>query len=618
MEDYSDNTENIRSRGLGAWWASLMTDRRARRLDGLEGVLRNFSPSERLFLYLLATILGLSTLILLAGLNTAATVSIPASGGSLTEGEVGPTRFINPLLTLSQPDQDLTALVYSGLMRALPDGSVVPDLAASYTISNDGRVYTFKLRTDATFHDGTQVAAADVLYTIAQAQNPSINSPRRADWVGVVASSPDPSTIVFTLPHAYAPFIENTTLGILPKHLWENTSAEEFPFSPLNTHPIGSGPYKISNVATDATGAAVRYDLVPFSHFTLGTPFLSRISFVFFPNTEALVKALNAGQIDAVASLAPGTLSSLKRSDSAAASVPLPRVFGVFFNQSKNVLLADPSVRGALDAAVDKQDIINKSLDGQGVALDGPIPPGLLGQAALSLPAPIGDIHFPLSTTTASATGAHALDALQQNARSILQKGGWTWDAASGSWQKNKKTLSFTLATANQPELVQTAHALSDEWKAAGITVSVQIYPLSELNTSVIRPRAYDALLFGEVVGPELDLYAFWHSSQRNDPGLNLAMYANAKTDALLAQARATTDAGQRDKLYGQFAGLLVKDTPAIFLYAPDFLYVVPTGLHGVALGALTAPADRFSNVYRWYTETEHVWAIFAPANDST
>src|SRR3989344_7254854 len=124
MEEYSDDVAESTS---GGWKAALMKERRANRLGAVEATLRRFSPSERVLLYMLSAILGLSTLILLAGLNTAASVVVPAHGGTLIEGEIGPARFINPLLTISQPDQDLTALIYSGLMRALPDGTLVPE-----------------------------------------------------------------------------------------------------------------------------------------------------------------------------------------------------------------------------------------------------------------------------------------------------------------------------------------------------------------------------------------------------------------------------------------------------------------------------------------------------------
>ncbi|HWP61393.1 MAG TPA: peptide ABC transporter substrate-binding protein, partial [Candidatus Paceibacterota bacterium] len=535
-------------------------------------------------------------------------VSVPTAGGSLTEGETGPARFINPLLAISQADQDLTALVYSGLTREMPDGAIVPDLAQSYTVSGDGRTYTFHLRPNATFQDGSKLTAADVLFTIQEAQDPNINSAQRANWTGVIVSSPNAQTVIFTLPHAYAPFIDDTTMGILPKSLWQNVAAEEFPFSPLNTHPIGSGPYKVDSVSTDSTGSAARYDLVPFGNFALGTPFLSHISFAFFATQDDLVKALKAGKIDAAANLSPSDVNALSGQDLALAQVPLPRDFGVFFNQTHNPVLADAAVRSALQAATNKQALVAQEFSGRAAILTGPIPPGVLGSTGPLSPTPL----YPTSSSTAKiATNS----AFSNNARGILQNGGWTWNSATSQWSKGKETLGFTLATADQPELVATAKALAAQWQAAGIGVSVQVYPLAQLNTDVIRPRAYDALLFGEVVGPELDLYAFWHSSQRTDPGLNLAMYANSKTDALLSQARATTDADARDALYQTFATALVKDNPAVFLYAPDFLYVVPQTIHGIELGSLSAASDRFENVYQWYVDTKDVWQILAPAH---
>ena len=110
----------------------------------------------------------------------------------------------------------------------------------------------------------------------------------------------------------------------------------------------------------------------------------------------------------------------------------------------------------------------------------------------------------------------------------------------------------------------------------------MQVYPLSELNTSILRPRNYDAILFGQVVGRTADLFAFWNSSQRTDPGLNLALYANEKADQLLSQARFESDPSERQKAYDQFASIVSKDQPAVFLYAPDFLYAIPEELNGV------------------------------------
>ncbi len=570
-------------------------------LQRLEELLRAFTPSERLVLYGLTFVLALSALVLFVNATSYVTTTIPTRGGSIVEGEVGPARFINPVLTLSQPDQDLTALVFSGLMRAQQSGSLIPDLADSYTISDDGTTYTFTLKHDLTFHDGAPLTSEDVVFTVQTIQSPEIKSPHRADWEGVVASAPDDYTVVFKLPKPYAPFIYDTTLGIIPKHLWQDISAEEFPFSPINTHPVGSGPYRLAKMATDSTGSATSYNLEPFPQFALGPAYLEDITFLFYSNDADMIKAFNSGEISALAGVSPSDLHLVTRAGVSTYRAPLPRTFGVFFNQTHAPVLADASVRAALSAAVDKKAIVDQVLGGYGIPLDGPIPPGVLHNKAIGLAQSMG------SSTSGTRT---------ENARAILSHGGWSFDQASGLWQKGKgkavTSLTFTLATADEPELVATAHALVAAWHAAGIEAQVQVYPLSELNTNVIRPRAYDAILFGEVVGREGDLFAFWHSSQRNDPGLNLAMYANSKADTALAQARSSPEPKNREKLYAQFASLVDKDDPAVFLYAPEFIYIVPISVHGIELGALTTPAERFLNAYQWYTDTERVWDIFA------
>jgi peptide/nickel transport system substrate-binding protein len=310
---------------------------------------------------------------------------------------------------------------------------------------------------------------------------------------------------------------------------------------------------------------------------------------------------LNAGKIDGFAGISP---SEIARLDEATQIIraPLPRVFGVFLNQGHAPVLADLAVRAALNAAIDKEAVVNSILHGYGTALDGPIPPGI----------------FSREETSADASSPETASAFSEEARAILERNDWTWSEEDGAWRNDdEQALTFTLATSDSPELVATAEILAKQWQEAGIIVSVHVYPTSELNSSIIRPRAYDAILFGEVVGRTLDLFAFWHSSQRNDPGLNLALYTNARADSLLARARATTNRNEREELYAQFADIVSEDIPAVFLYAPQFLYVFPEHIRGIELGALAVPGERFLNVYEWYTETEHVWSIFTNVGEN-
>jgi len=152
-----DTTQNLKK--------TLVEERSLWRVGGLESLLRALSPGERLVLYGLSVLLAVSTLALLAGLNSSVSVTVPASGGELIEGEVGSARFINPILTISQADEDISKLVYSGLTRSLPDG-IVPDLAESYEISEDGTTYTFTLRDNLKFGDGSPVTTKDVIASL--------------------------------------------------------------------------------------------------------------------------------------------------------------------------------------------------------------------------------------------------------------------------------------------------------------------------------------------------------------------------------------------------------------------------------------------------------------------
>jgi peptide/nickel transport system substrate-binding protein len=144
------------------------------------------------------------------------------------------------------------------------------------------------------------------------------------------------------------------------------------------------------------------------------------------------------------------------------------------------------------------------------------------------------------------------------------------------------------------------------------VQVDVKVFEAGDLAQNVIRPRKYDALLFGEVVGRELDLFAFWHSSQRNDPGLNVAGYANSSADKILESLRATADQAQRQELYRQFEAELNADLPAVFLYAPDFVYSIPNDIEGLDLGLIENPGDRFLSVTQWHAQVDYVWPIFA------
>jgi len=522
-------------------------------------------------------------------------VEIPKRGGHITEGVIGAPRFINPLLAISDADRDLTQLIYSGLLRARADGGLVPDLAETFSVSDDGLVYTFTLKEGVTWHDGNPITSDDVLFTIARVKESSLKSPKRASWEGVTVTERDEYTIEFTLEQPYSPFLENATLGILPKHIWEDVSSEQFGFSTFNIEPVGSGPYKMKTIKRDSSGIPTYYDLTSFKDSALQEVYINKITIRFYANEEELLKALNRGEIESVNAIAPERARVFGEKGYRIIKYTLPRIFGVFFNQNQNTIFTDEAVREALNVAVDGENIVDEVLYGYGTTLYGPLPPGSLGFT--------------------KQKREEFVDSPKERAEEILETAGWKKDEESGIRQKKTKKetqeLTFSLSTSDAQDLKRTAEILKVLWEELGAEVEVKIFKSGDLNQNVIRPRTYDALFFGEIIGRESDPFAFWHSSQRNDPGLNIALYTNITTDKLLEEGREISDTEKRTKIYQQFQDEVIKDMPFVPVYSPDFIYIIPDTIKGIEVGTITVPSERFLDVHNWHIETARVWKVF-------
>ncbi len=575
----------------------------------IAATVNKFTHTEKLIAGVLAAILCVSTIAIVLTINKKFLVEIPTQGGVITEGVVGIPRFVNPILAFTDADRDLTSLIYAGLMKF--DGvNVIPDIAQDYTVSNDGRVYTFTLRNDVFFHDGTKLTAEDVEFTILKAQDPELKSPLRASWDKVKVERISEYVIRFTLDRAYEPFITNMTLGILPKHIWNTVEPEQFTFSNYNIEPIGAGPFLLDQIIRDKGGLPTAYELIRFDEFHTGEAYLDGITLRFYTNERELIDAYNEGIIDGMNSISPKEAQRLNflLPELTIERVALPRIFGVFFNQSQNEVLALPEVRQALSVAINRERIVQEVLAGYGVPINSALPYSLTSSTTRTNAEPLKAM---LSTTT---------ETFITDARVILAKAGWTLasssDTMSGSILVKKTktasyTLDFTLSTSNAPELKRAAELAQEQWERLGARVTLKIFETGDLNQNVIRPRNYDALLFGEVIGRDLDLFAFWHSSQRNDPGLNIALYTNSKVDKLLEQIRTETSESKRRTQFKELDTLIQNDDPAVFIFSPDFIYIVPPQLHGMNLQHITTSADRFSSVADWYVDTEYVWKFF-------
>jgi peptide/nickel transport system substrate-binding protein len=555
--------------------------RRVRFIDNLWALVRGLPPSDRFIAAVLALAFIVSCAVGLIALERTILVEVPARGGSFTEGVVGSPRFVNPLLALTDADRDMVALTYAGLMGPGPDG-LRGVLAESFTISPDGKIYTFVLREGIKFTDGTPITSDDVVFTIQKAQDPTLKSPELANWANIRAEAVDARTVRFTLPKAYAAFLDDTTLGILPAHVWKGIPNQEFPFSPYMERPVAEGPFKVARVLHDSEGKVTGYDLVANPSYALRRPYLDAIRLRFFASNDQLLGAYRNHSIESAYGIPV----------KGARTAPYSRVFGVFFNASENKALENLAVRKALSIAIDRDRIVRDLLGGYASPLMGPVPPG----------SGINGPLIPEGDRVALAT-------------EILEAGGWTYDEVAGTWTNAKAKLTLdpiAITTSNVPELKTLASAIEADWEAIRVPTSLELDDPSTLTASVIRPRAYQALFFGMVVGRGQDLFPFWASSQKNDPGLNIALYGDKEVDALLEQARRENDPAVRKGQLQRISDAIAADYPAAFTHAPQFVYALPWNIEGVTLPQITSPSDRFATVADWHVETEWVWPVFA------
>jgi len=168
--------------------------------------------------------------------------------------------------------------------------------------------------------------------------------------------------------------------------------------------------------------------------------------------------------------------------------------------------------------------------------------------------------------------------------------------------------FKFTLTTCDKFPLAQIAEILKRSWEKIGAEVEVRKVSLAELQTDVLAKRNFEILLFGEALGSIPDPFPFWHSSQKDHPGLNISSYQSKEADKVLEIARQTFDREEREGNLEKFQNILLGDLPAIFLARGDFLYFLAPKIKGFSMKKITEPAKRFSQIENWYIKTKRVW----------
>lgn len=511
-----------------------------------------------------------------------------ASGGSYVEGTLGPIGTLNPLYASSSAEASVGRLLFSSLYNYDEYGALHRDLVVSSTIDESQSVYTVKIRDNAKWHDGRDLTAADVVYTVNLMKDPATRSPLRVNWLDVSASAIDKYTIEFKLPVSYAAFSHALTFPILPEHLLADISPAALRESPFSSSPIGSGPFTFQLLqSTDAVRNLKAVHLVANENYYGGRPNLDRFEVQAYGTEEDMVRALKVGEISGAADVPVTQVNEIK--NSAYIKTPQSLASGVYLLiNNSNSVLQDVKVRKALQVGTDSNDVRRR-----------------VGEDLVPL-----DLPFAKDQLTGDSV-PKAPEPNRQQAAKLLDEAGWTQKGAMRS--KNGEPLRITVTTTKNSEYQATLDVIREQWLKLGIAVEANVIdtslPSSTFVQSVLQQRNFDILLYELSIGADPDVYAYWHSSQLGQTGYNFTNYSNKTADANLASARSRLEPELRNVKYVQFARQWIEDVPAIGLYQPVLEYVSSKNARTVNPDArLITPTDRYANILEWSINQESVY----------
>ena len=409
----------------------------------------------------------------------------PVRGGIYTEALIGTPRRFNPLLDIANPvDRDIDRLLFSGLTRFDAVGQPVPDLA-NWIISDDELTYTFVLRADARWHDGQPVTSADVAFTIGLLQDPGF--PGRADvallWQSVKVRVVNEQTVEITLPEPFAPFLDYTSVGLLPAHILTGTRASELPSAPFNSAPVGTGPFRFVGL-TGAAGQITGVRLAAYSGYRGSPPLLNDVVFKFYPNTEAALAAYQAGDVLGISRIDPAQINQALVLPTLGIYTSLMPQYSLIFLNLQNPELTffqDKRVRQALLRSINRQGVVSQLLQGQAVVARSPILPGSWAY----------DPNLPMADYDPAA------------AARLLDSAGWVIpDAAvpgSSDYVRRKGAdqLKFVLTVPNDPLHQAIAESAQSTWAQVGIIVELNLVDPASLRDQYLtpRPRTFQAVM---------------------------------------------------------------------------------------------------------------------------
>ncbi len=484
------------------------------------------------------------------------------TGGTLNLG-FGISQIVTldpPQVNLGIVAGELVSNLFSSLVQFDEQLGLVPDLAESWTVSEDGLTYTFTLRDGLTFHNGDPLKAADVLYTYERTTNPDFASPH-ANKLALVESidTPDDLTVVIKLSAPFAPFLAvacsrgpGRALTPVSKRAVEELGDQQY-----GVTPVGCGPFQIVPESVDlSTG----FEMVAFEGWYAGRPHVDRIKVTIIPEPSSMISALEAGDVDMLDIVPAQGVEQLRGNpDIVLVEAPGTNWIGLAMNYARppwdNI-----DARMAVAKAINREDLVQKALFGLATPAIGAIAPAFAWAYLPPDKAPPSPQAYDLEAAKALAEKAGIVGA--------------------------KPTIMATVNAPRPPEVIK------NQLKDLGLDVQIESLQQAAWNERWLA-KDYDWILNGSVVDADPD-DGHWNFFHSTGPW-NTHGYKNERVDQLLEQTRKISDQEERARLFQEIQSILQQDVAYAFLYHTRDI----TGFHKDLKGYVAIPEMRY---------LEHVW----------
>jgi len=447
---------------------------------------------------------------------------------------------LNPLLATDSSSAEIAGFLFNGLVKYDKDNRVIiGDLAKKFYFKDDTTL-VFELRHNVKWHDGKAFSAKDVLFTYKTLISDKLVSPYASDFRFVKdVKVLDNYTLEVDYKKPYFKALETWMMGILPEHILKDE--QNLMNSKFNTHPIGTGPYRLTQLEFSKN-----IELLANDDYFLGRPKIDKIVFHVIADPATRLMMLKKGELD----IGPVEPLVMQRQ--------LKKSFFEHFNIYEKISLSytylgfnlrkkkfqDWRVREALSLAIDREELVDILFFKHAKVCTGPFLPG---SAAFN-----PDVKAPTQNI--------------ERARELLREAGYS----------EANPLRFEIVTSNSSSIrPYAAEILQHQLKKAGVVVKLRVMEWQAFLNMVVFPHKFDTVLLGWGLSPTPDPYMFWHSNSDKKGGFNLVGYHNHEIDSLIEASQAVIEHKKLSQMWQKMFSIIVKDNPYLFLYIPNSITAV-------------------------------------------